>query len=165
MNFSRLLQGFVKVLHGFIKVVTWIFYLMFFLPFGKQNQTDVWPRFQSLLKLLICTTGVQWVKVHNALGPFCLWQWQCFPFYLCSSFWTCPRALESRFLHFEPLFPLLISLILMQYTDFLHVFFLLFFVFYIISFFLMPFCFSFSVFLFLYIFCSNLHWDSDAVLP
>ena len=83
MEFSKLFYGFVKidtwislscyrdlskVLHGFIKVVTWIFCFMFFLPFGKQNQTDVWPRFQSLLKLLLWNKVVEWVKVFNAMG-------------------------------------------------------------------------------------------------
>ena len=35
--------------HGFVKVV------LFFLPFAKQNQTEVWPRL--LLKLLLWTKG------------------------------------------------------------------------------------------------------------
>ena len=47
---------------------------MYFLPFAKQNQAEVWPRFQSLLKLLLWTKGVEWVKVLNALGPLCLWK-------------------------------------------------------------------------------------------
>ena len=45
-----------------------------FLPFAKQNQAEVWPRFQSLLKLLLWNKGVEWVKVLNALDPLCLWQ-------------------------------------------------------------------------------------------
>ena len=34
-----------------------------FSPFAKQNKTEVSPRFQSLLKLLLWTKGVEWVKV------------------------------------------------------------------------------------------------------
>ena len=55
---------------GLIGFVICIFDLcfMFFLPFGKQNQTDVWPRFQSFLKLLLWNKVVEWVKVFNAMG-------------------------------------------------------------------------------------------------
>ena len=42
--------------------------------FAKQNQAEVWPRFQSFLKLLLWTKGVEWIEVLNALGPLCLWQ-------------------------------------------------------------------------------------------
>ena len=54
--------------------------LYFFLPFSKQNQAELWPRFQSFLKLLLWTKVVEWVKVLNALGPMCLLQ--CFFFYI-----------------------------------------------------------------------------------
>ena len=47
---------------------------MYFLPAAKQNEAEVWPRFQSFLKLLLSPKGVDWVKVLNALGPSCLWQ-------------------------------------------------------------------------------------------
>ena len=47
---------------------------MYFVPLSKQNQAEVWPRFQSLLKLLLWTKGVEWVKVLDALSPLCLWQ-------------------------------------------------------------------------------------------
>ena len=65
----------LKLLLGFVKVVTWICQScsMYFLPFAKQNQAEVWPRFQSLLKLLLWTKGVKWIKVLNALGLLCLW--------------------------------------------------------------------------------------------
>ena len=61
-----------KVLNGFVYVVTWICQLcsMYFSPFAKQSQAEVWPRFQCFLKLLLSTKGVEWV---NALGPLCLW--------------------------------------------------------------------------------------------
>ena len=73
--FSKLLRGFLKnhswislscymdlsrLLHGFVKVLTLDF--MYFLPLVKQNQAEVWPRFQSMFKVL------------NALGPMCLWK-------------------------------------------------------------------------------------------
>ena len=67
MDFSKSLHGFVKVdvffwvvkcichscWHGFVKVVTWICQScsIDFSPFAKQNQSEVWPRFQSSLKL------------------------------------------------------------------------------------------------------------------
>ena len=78
MDFSKLVHGFVKVaacmdmsklLHGFVKVV-----LCISRPFAKQNQAEVWPRFQNLLRLLIWNKIVEWVKVLNALGRLCLWQ-------------------------------------------------------------------------------------------
>ena len=49
---------------------------MYFSPFAKQNQAEVWPRFQSLLKLLLWTKGVEWVKVLNALAfvPLAMYQ-------------------------------------------------------------------------------------------
>jgi len=46
----------LKLLHGFVKVVTWIC-AMYFSPFVKQKQSDVWPIFQSLLKLLLWIKG------------------------------------------------------------------------------------------------------------
>ena len=59
---------FYELLHGFVKVVTWICQSCstYFSPLAKQNHTEVWPRFQSLLKLLLWTNGVEWVKVVNA---------------------------------------------------------------------------------------------------
>ena len=51
------------------------------------KKKEVWPRFQSLLKLLLWTQGVEWDIVLNALGPLC--HWQCL-FYLFPSFqWIC----------------------------------------------------------------------------
>ena len=44
----------------FMKVV------LYFSPFARQNQAEVWPWFQSLLKLLLWTKGVEWLKVLNA---------------------------------------------------------------------------------------------------
>ena len=52
---------------------------MYFSPFAKQNQTEVWPRFESYLKLLLWNKVDEWVKVLNALGPLCLWK--CFSWY------------------------------------------------------------------------------------
>ena len=94
-----------KLLHGFCKVDTWIslschMYLskdcytdfstvkkdllkldfqnfsMHLSTFAKQNQAEVWPRFQSFLKLLLWTKGVEWVKVLNALAfvPLAMYQ-------------------------------------------------------------------------------------------
>ena len=45
---------------------------LYFSPFAKQNPAEVWPIFQSLLKLLLWTKGVEWVKVLNALGLSCI---------------------------------------------------------------------------------------------
>ena len=90
MYFPKLLHGFVKIdtwislscymdlsklLHGFVKVVTWICLScsMYFLPFAKKNQAEEWQTFQSLLRLLFWTKGVEWVSVLNALGPLRLW--------------------------------------------------------------------------------------------
>ena len=39
-----------------------------FFALCQTNQAEVWPRFQSLLNLLLWTIGVEWVL--NALGPF-----------------------------------------------------------------------------------------------
>ena len=41
---------------------------MYFSPFAKQNQVEVWPQFQSLLKLLLWTKGVEFNKVLNTLN-------------------------------------------------------------------------------------------------
>ena len=88
MEFSRLLHGFVKIdtkislschmdlsklLHGFALVVTRICLscFMYFSPFAKQNQAEVWPRFQSLLKLPLWTKGVESIQCL----PLCLWQY------------------------------------------------------------------------------------------
>ena len=62
----------------FVKVGPWICQKLFYVfwPFAKQNQAEFWPRFQRLLKPLLWTKGVEWVKVLNALGPLC--PWQCF---------------------------------------------------------------------------------------
>ena len=61
---------------------------MHFLKLLRQTNHDVWPRFQSLLKLLLWTKDVEWVKVHNVLGPLC--PWQCL--YLCLYLKTVQRA-------------------------------------------------------------------------
>ena len=45
--------------------------LYFFSPFAKQNQGEVWPRFQSFLKLLFRAKGIKWV---NLLCLLCLQQ-------------------------------------------------------------------------------------------
>ena len=44
-----------KLIYGFLKVASWICQScsMYFSPFVKQNQAEVWPRFQSLQKLLL----------------------------------------------------------------------------------------------------------------
>ena len=47
---------------------------MYFSPFVRQNQAEVWPRFQSLLKLPLWAKGVEWNKVLNVWGQLCLWQ-------------------------------------------------------------------------------------------
>ena len=62
-----------------LSLICWNCYIdlylsMYFSPFAKQNQAEVWPRFQSLLKLLLWTKAVEWVKVLNASGRSCLWQ-------------------------------------------------------------------------------------------
>ena len=66
------------------KVLTWIWQSSYmnlsklfsaFLAFAKQNQNEVWLRFQSLLKLLLLTKGVDWVETLNALGPLYLWRY------------------------------------------------------------------------------------------
>ena len=66
-----------KLIHGFVKVVTWICQncSMYFSAFALQNQTEVWPRFQSVLKLLLSTKCLEWVQLLNALGI-----WQCWYF-------------------------------------------------------------------------------------
>ena len=65
---QNLYINFYKLLYGFVKVVTWICQSCstHFSPLAKQNHTEVWPRFQSWLKLLLWTNGVEWVKVVNA---------------------------------------------------------------------------------------------------
>ena len=76
MNFSKLLHGFAKVVSWIFKVVTWLCKScsQYFLVFAEQIQCEVWSRFQSLLKLLPWTKGVEWVKVLNTLGLLCLLQ-------------------------------------------------------------------------------------------
>ena len=92
MDFSELLQELSKMIHGFFWVVTWNcqnWYMdllkllrgfvpcicsMYFSPFAKQNQAEVLPRFQSLLKLMLWTKGADWAKVINALRTLCLWK-------------------------------------------------------------------------------------------
>ena len=99
MDFSKLLHGFVKIdiwislscymnLSKLIHIFTWICQIcfMYFWPFAKQKQAEVGPRFQSLLKLLLWTEGIEWVKVLNALGPLCLWQ--CFVLYIQHTHWS-----------------------------------------------------------------------------
>ena len=68
MDFSILIFGFVTYICQSCS--------MHSSPFARQNQAEVWPRFQSLLKLLLWTKGVAvgWFKELNALGPLCLWQ-------------------------------------------------------------------------------------------
>ena len=105
MDLSKLLYVYL-LLHGFVKIDTWIslsWYMdfkvaawicqscfMYFLLLVNWNQTQVWPIYQSLLKLLLWTKGVEWVKVLIALGLLCLWQclpnhkWTDNPFYLRS---------------------------------------------------------------------------------
>ena len=55
-----------------------------------QNKTNVWPGFQSLLKFLLQSKGVGWVKILNALGQLCLWQCLilCPPWELQWEFWN-----------------------------------------------------------------------------
>ena len=83
MDLSKLIHGFSKLLHGFVRIGTLtslscytdqskLFYL-YLLPFARQNQAKVWPIFQSFLKLLLWTKGVEWVKL--ALGLLCLRQY------------------------------------------------------------------------------------------
>ena len=67
-----------KLLHGFDNVFSWICQScsMYFSPFAKQNQDEVWPRFQSLLKLRLWTKGVEWIKALNAFAGItskCIW--------------------------------------------------------------------------------------------
>ena len=61
----------------------------------KLNQAEVWPRLQCLLKLLLSTKGVEWVKVLNSLDLLCLWQWFC----ILSSHTRCsiPWCTDSHF--------------------------------------------------------------------
>ena len=70
------------LLHGFVKVLSWICQ-SYHMDFSKLNLFQVlwqtqpsWSltRFHSLLKLLLWTRGVDWVKAFNALGPLNLWQ-------------------------------------------------------------------------------------------
>ena len=82
IDLSKFLHVFLYVVVGFVKVATWIclsFYMdlsklllgfvkivtticqrcsMYFSPFAKQHQDEIWPRFQSLLKLLFWANGV-----------------------------------------------------------------------------------------------------------
>ena len=56
-----------KLLFGFVKVVTWIcLWKLFCISCPLPDQAEVWPWFQSLLKLLLWTKGVEWLKVLNA---------------------------------------------------------------------------------------------------
>ena len=52
---------------------------LYFSPFARHNHAEVWPRYQSLLKLLFWTKDVEWVNVLNALGPL----WQCLILVVC----------------------------------------------------------------------------------
>ena len=66
MDFSKLLQGFVKVLLCFYHLITYkvstCLVLGFPLPFAKQNQFEVWPRLQSLLELLLWLVQRCWLR-------------------------------------------------------------------------------------------------------
>ena len=64
---QRRYTDFLKLLHGFTGLC------IYFSPFAKKKLADLWPRFQSWLKLLLWTKGVDWVKAFNALGPLNLW--------------------------------------------------------------------------------------------
>ena len=81
-------------MYEFDKIAAWIClscYIdlsMLFYVFLALCQTKPSWRFQSLLKLLLWTKGVEWVKVHNVLGPLC--PWQCL--YLCLYLKTVQRA-------------------------------------------------------------------------
>ena len=59
-----------KLLHGFVNNIKWICQScsLYFSPFAKPNKAKVWPRFQSLLRLLLCTLG----NVY-----YCLWHQDC----------------------------------------------------------------------------------------
>ena len=53
-----------------------ILYSLYFSSLAKQNQDEVWPRFQSLLKFLLWTKGVEWIKTLNAFAGItskCIW--------------------------------------------------------------------------------------------
>ena len=67
-------MDFSKMLHGSVQVAKWICQScsIYFFPFAKQNQAEVWPRFKSLLKLLLWTKCAEWVKILNSLGSLCL---------------------------------------------------------------------------------------------
>ena len=64
-----------------------------YLPFAKQNQAEVWPRFHFR------TIGVEWVKVPNAWDPLCLWQCFEYPLDIKGSqhwpwpTWDCPERI------------------------------------------------------------------------
>ena len=76
-------------IHGFLLFVTWICrnccidllrlllgFVKVVLCIAKQNQDEVWPRFQSLLKFLLWTKGVEWIKALNAFAGItskCIW--------------------------------------------------------------------------------------------
>ena len=88
---------------GFVKVCS-----MFFLSFAKQNQAEVWPRFPTLLKLLLWTKVVEWLKVLNALGPLCLWQCFLLIFFVYGShvmvYWVLPHSLNWTGIFFSLFF-------------------------------------------------------------
>ena len=52
-------------LRGFVRVIL----VHISCPFAKQNQAEVWPRFQNLLKLLLSTKGLEWVKLLGSVVP------------------------------------------------------------------------------------------------
>ena len=78
----------------FVKVATWMCQL-FFVFLAKQNQAEVWPRFQSLLKLLLKVlneSGFWMPRVRCTFRSICLEPW----FWLDSS-WACKiRASQRR---------------------------------------------------------------------
>ena len=71
----------LSLLYEFVKLATYVVlswicqnWHMELHNLALQNKTNVWPGFQSLLKFLLQSKGVGWVKILNALGQLCLWQ-------------------------------------------------------------------------------------------
>ena len=65
-----------KLINRFLKPVTWIFQScsVYFSPFDKQNQADAWPRFHSLLKLLLWNNGESkyWMNAFGFVVPLAM---------------------------------------------------------------------------------------------
>ena len=82
IDFSKFWHEFIcfdmdlsKTLYGFLEVVAWVYRVVYlFLAICQKKLADLWPRFQSWLKLLLWTKCVDWVKAFNASGPLCLCQ-------------------------------------------------------------------------------------------